>query len=85
MKTAPAPAAPKAPATPAPAPPARELSLQILVLDDEPTITEMVSEMLSLLGQGRNMQDTLSSILRVSDWEFERGWRDYLKERYGRS
>ncbi|WCJ58541.1 response regulator [Fontisphaera persica] len=51
VKTAPVSEAPKPPPTPpAAAPAAADLNLKILVLDDEPTITEMVSEMLSLLG-----------------------------------
>lgn len=50
LKTIPASETPKPAPAPAPAPAARDLSLQILVLDDEPAIMEMVSEMLSLLG-----------------------------------
>lgn len=50
LKKAPASEAPKPAPAAQPAPAAPELNLRILVLDDEPTITEMVSEMLSLLG-----------------------------------
>ncbi|MCX8156269.1 MAG: response regulator [Verrucomicrobiae bacterium] len=52
IRTAPAPEPLKTAPVPSPATPplAQDLALDILVLDDEPTITEMVSEMLSILG-----------------------------------